>query len=101
MHSDDTTEAISLADITASNHPTIIGYILSNGMPRHDTYKCHESSCSRVTFTRLQDLKRHNERSMKSGGHAFPRKDKMIAHLERVHADKMGVGVEANVGLTN
>jgi hypothetical protein len=41
------------------------------------------------------------ERSMKSGGHAFPRKDKMIAHLERVHADKMGVGVEANAGLTN
>jgi hypothetical protein len=31
---------------------------------------------------------------MKSGGRAFPRKDKMVDHLERVHADKVAFGDE-------
>jgi hypothetical protein len=37
---------------------------------------------------------------MKIGGQAFPRKDKMIAHLDRVHADKMMVGMDANAEST-
>lgn len=93
--------------------PLVIGLVLSNGIPRHDKYKCHISNCTGVkSFSRLADLKRHNaskhnrqgarfwcpvdgcERSMKSGGRAFPRKDKMYDHLERVHADKVGITEE-------
>jgi hypothetical protein len=90
--------------------PIIIGYVLSNGITRHDKLKCHQPPCSGVTFKRIQDLKRHNNarhnrhaarfwcpvdgcpRSIKSGGNPFPRKDKMIDHLERAHADKVGSG---------
>jgi hypothetical protein len=109
-----TTPATSVPDITTPINQTMIGYILSNGVSRQDTYKCHDLSCSQVTFKRLQDLKRHNnsrhnrhgarfwcpvdgcERSMKSGGRAFPRKDKMVDHLEKKHADKVGFGMEAD-----
>jgi hypothetical protein len=87
---------------------TIVGLILSNGISRQDKYKCHVPSCSSPTFKRLVDMKRHYAsrhdrhnarfwcpvdgcgRSIKCGGRAFPRKDKMIDHLERVHADKVG-----------
>jgi hypothetical protein len=101
-------------DHDANPAHTIIGYILSNGITRHDRFKCRQPSCSGVTFKRIQDLKRHNNthhsrhagrfwcpvdgcaRSMKSGGNPFPRKDKMIDHLERVHADKVGSGVSTD-----
>ncbi|KAH7086517.1 hypothetical protein FB567DRAFT_528128 [Paraphoma chrysanthemicola] len=90
------------------NHQ-VVGIVLSNGITGHDKYNCHIRGCS-ASFTRLADLKRHNgsrhnrerarfwcpvdgcERSMGQGGRAFPRKDKMVDHLERVHADKVGFG---------
>lgn len=88
--------------------PTIIGVFLSNGIARHDQYRCHVLTCSGATFGRLADLKRHAasrhernarfwcpvdgcERSMKIGGRSFPRKDKMMSHLESVHAARMGL----------
>jgi hypothetical protein len=97
-----------------AQQPTIIGFILSNGgTSRNDRYKCHMLDCARTTtFKRLADLKRHHasvhnaqgvrlfcpvdgcERSMKIGGRGFPRKDKMVDHLERAHADKVSCGSE-------
>jgi hypothetical protein len=87
----------------------VVGLIISNGISCYDKYKCHVRSCT-VTkpINRLTDLKHHNasrhnrqtarfwcpvdgcERSMMNGGHAFPRKDKMHDHLERMHAYKVG-----------
>ncbi|KAH7394375.1 hypothetical protein BKA66DRAFT_400147, partial [Pyrenochaeta sp. MPI-SDFR-AT-0127] len=82
-----------------------IGTILSNGVSRHEKYKCYQPACSGLTFGRLAELKRHHatrherpkffcpvdgcERSLKNGGRGFPRKDKMVDHLERKHADKV------------
>ncbi|KAF2853499.1 hypothetical protein T440DRAFT_552737 [Plenodomus tracheiphilus IPT5] len=83
----------------------VLGYILSNGHTKDDKYKCHVTSCTGETFGRLKDLKRHNVsrhnreravhwcpvdgcgRSKMIGGRAFPRKDHMINHLERMHVD--------------
>jgi hypothetical protein len=100
----------TLIEHVALTAPVVIGYVLSNGTARHDKFKCYKLSCAGVTFKRIQELKRHNNahcdrgavrfscpvdgcgRSMKSGSRAFPRKDKMIDHLERVHGDKIGSG---------
>lgn len=96
------------AGLVAPADLVVVGLILSNGVSRHDMYKCHVRGCTRTnTFKRLADLKRHNasrhnrqaarfwcpvdgyESSMKSGGRAFPRKDKIHDHLERVHAVRL------------
>jgi hypothetical protein len=97
------------SNVSANMEHVMIGIVLSNGIAGHDKYNCHIRGCS-ASFTRLADLKRHNgsrhnrerarfwcpvdecERSMGRGGRAFPRKDKMVDHLERVHADKVGFG---------
>ncbi|KAF1851544.1 uncharacterized protein K460DRAFT_401560 [Cucurbitaria berberidis CBS 394.84] len=108
------------ADIlrAAANHEhhkeskhVVIGVILSNGEVRKDQYRCYDSACSGASFARLAELKRHHTtrhgghagkkpqfwcpidtcaRSKNGGQEAFPRKDKMMDHLSRVHADKVG-----------
>jgi hypothetical protein len=49
-----------MADSNAVTHPCIIGLILSNGISRHDQYKCHIPSCTGATFSQLVEFKRHN-----------------------------------------
>ncbi|KAF2128018.1 hypothetical protein P153DRAFT_261112, partial [Dothidotthia symphoricarpi CBS 119687] len=85
-----------------------IGVILSNGNACDDIYECSISACAGRTFGRLAELKRHHQskheglaghkarfwcpvdgcesRSMADDGKAFPRKDKMMDHLAKVHA---------------
>ena len=113
MHQHRISPTPAMHDLDVLRNPTVIGLILSHGIPRHDKYKCHIPNCTGVkTFSRLVDLKRHNafkhnrqgarfwcpvdgcDRSLKSEGRAFPRKDKMYDHLERVHADKVGTAEE-------
>ena len=89
----------------------MIGFIFGNGEASEDQYKCRAPACSRLTFGRLAELKRHNacrhgghdgklpqfwcpvekcERSKTGQGGAFPRKDKMFDHLSRMHANIVG-----------
>ncbi|KAH7394376.1 hypothetical protein BKA66DRAFT_298884 [Pyrenochaeta sp. MPI-SDFR-AT-0127] len=89
----------------------IIGFILSNGNVQSDEYQCSVPRCKGKPFRRLVELKRHHDslhgglagrksqfwcpidgcdRSMTGHGEAFPRKDKMMDHLSRMHADKVG-----------
>ncbi|OAK97843.1 hypothetical protein IQ06DRAFT_205185, partial [Phaeosphaeriaceae sp. SRC1lsM3a] len=83
-----------------------IGVVLSNGRKGQDRYKCHAPGCFDKTFGRITELKRHHAckhaaagrkpqfwcpvegcgRSKAGMGQAFPRKDKMVDHLSRVHA---------------
>ncbi|KAH8728449.1 hypothetical protein GQ44DRAFT_47519 [Phaeosphaeriaceae sp. PMI808] len=87
-----------------------IGMILINGETGQDRYKCNAPTCCTKTFGRIAELKRHHacthgmagkkpqfwcpiadcERSRGGAGEAFPRKDKMVDHLSRVHADVVG-----------
>lgn len=84
-----------------------IGSILSNGKSA-----CDAEGCAGLTFNRQADLKRHYttlhannkpnfwchvshcRRSMSAGGKAFHRKDKLMAHIRRMHPD---VGQEYQV----
>ncbi|KAH7086518.1 hypothetical protein FB567DRAFT_72822 [Paraphoma chrysanthemicola] len=89
----------------------MLGFIFASSGAGEDQYRCHASSCSSLTFGRLAELKRHNscqhggldgkkprfwcpidgcDRSMGGERGAFPRKDKMMDHLTRVHADVIG-----------
>jgi hypothetical protein len=94
--------------------PVVNVYIFNNGVTRHREIKCNQSSCSGVTFKRIQELKRHKKtlhsrhaarfwcpvkgckRSKMGGGGGggggkpFPRKDKMADHFKRMHGDNMG-----------
>ncbi|KAF9691863.1 hypothetical protein EKO04_010086 [Ascochyta lentis] len=93
--------------------PVIIGLLLSDGNTRNDRYQCPFSTCTELTFGRPAELKRHHASCHKgygskkpqywcpvSGcdrskvGHkgSFPRKDKMMDHLERAHRDEVGGG---------
>jgi hypothetical protein len=89
-----------------------IGMILSNGETGKDQYTCHVPTCINKIFGRLAELKRHHagkhaavakrpqfwcpvtgcDRSKNGVGHAFPRKDKMVDHLSRMHGDVVGRG---------
>jgi hypothetical protein len=90
--------------------PVVNIYFFNNGVTRHDEIKCNQSSCSGLTFKRIQELNRHKKalhsrhavrfwcpvkeckRSKMGGGGGkpFPRKDKMADHCKRMHGDKMG-----------
>ncbi|KAF2033183.1 hypothetical protein EK21DRAFT_59426, partial [Setomelanomma holmii] len=88
----------------------VIGVVLSNGNIGQDHFKCHAPGCFDKTFGRLAELKRHHkckhetlarkpqfwcpvgncDRSKSGAGGSFPRKDKMMDHLSRKHADIVG-----------
>jgi hypothetical protein len=92
---------------SSSIQPTqcnIIGHLFAD-----DRWGCPYPSCSDITFGRKTELKRHHaschkgfggdepqfwcpvdgcERSIQ-GGEPFPRQDKMVDHLKRVHKDKV------------
>jgi hypothetical protein len=73
--------------------------------PRH---VCNIAPCYGATFGRRHELRRHHaskhsllnacfwcpvdgcDRSKMEGGRAFPRKDKMVDHLMRIHGDRVG-----------
>ena len=75
---------------------------------RPRTHVCDIAPCNGVTFGRGPELRRHHasvhdvrnarfwcpidrcNRSRMEGGRAFPRKDKMMDHLMRVHGDRVG-----------
>ncbi|CAN9313271.1 unnamed protein product [Alternaria sp. RS040] len=75
--------------------------------PRPRRHVCTIASCRGASFSRAHELRRHNAsrhdfdnprfwcpigecgRSRKDGGRGFPRKDKMVDHLMRVHGDKV------------
>ena len=75
---------------------------------RPRTHVCNIAPCNGATFGRRHELCRHHasahdvhnarfwcpidgcDRSKMDGGRAFPRKDKMVDHLMRVHGDRVG-----------
>ncbi|KAH3927021.1 hypothetical protein HBI04_057460 [Parastagonospora nodorum] len=83
-----------------------IGVVLDTDQPGQNQYKCNAPTCFNKTFGRLAELKRHHKckhavagrrpqfwcpvegcvRSKTGQGGAFPRKDKMVDHLSKVHA---------------
>jgi hypothetical protein len=87
-----------------------MGTLFSNGDTSQDHFKCLAPGCFNKTFRRVVELRRHHMtkhaavgtkprfwcpvegcKRSKMGGEAFPRKDKMHDHLERVHASIVGV----------
>ena len=89
----------------------VVGLLLSNGDARLDRYQCPFPTCAEISFGRPAELKRHHASRHKGYGSRkprywcpvqgcnrsktgkrgpFPRKDKMMDHLERIHRDEVG-----------
>ncbi|KAF2121196.1 hypothetical protein BDV96DRAFT_205778 [Lophiotrema nucula] len=91
------------SSVFAPSH-TIIGLILSDEDFRNDHYRCPIKSCAGLTFSRPAELKRHHrtqhtephfycpvagcQRSRGGYKGAFPRKDKLKDHVQRVHSTR-------------
>ncbi|OAL52888.1 hypothetical protein IQ07DRAFT_584890 [Pyrenochaeta sp. DS3sAY3a] len=82
---------------------TMIGYVHKSTNPDSVFFKCSHSSCKDTTFGRLYEVRRHYwsvhktreedfwcsapgcKRSEAMGGKAFPRKDKLAEHVQKMH----------------
>jgi hypothetical protein len=88
----------------------ILGLLIINNDGDNERYECPLPACTGKTFGRAAELKRHHvschdgfgnkkaqywcpvsgcERSKTGDQGSFPRKDKMIDHLERMHKDEV------------
>ena len=104
------THAPNLPPIPANsrNQPNTNNAQPASGSLRLRRHVCNIAPCKDATFGRGPELRRHHasvhdahnarywcpidgcDRSKMEGGRGFPRKDKMIDHLMRVHGDRVG-----------
>jgi hypothetical protein len=103
----------STAGSPISSKTVVLGHLLSDVDGGNERYQCPFPTCTEVTFGRPAELKRHHaschkgfgtkkpqywcpvsgcRRSRAGNGNSFPRKDKMMDHLERMHKEEMGGG---------
>lgn len=101
----------STASSPTCSKTLVLGYLLSDVDGGNERYQCPFPTCTETTFGRPAELKRHHaschkgfgtkkpkywcpisgcERSKTGDGDSFPRKDKMMDHLERMHKEEVG-----------